>query len=274
MKKRLLAALMAVSMCFVLCACGGEPEVVLDDPVPSNTLDGLPGTEGGDNPVRSDEPADGQDDMSSLPDGVEVPRDPEDVLSELDGAGDGQGDVDAGNGSVLEDGVDYIAVLNIKDYGGIRFKLRPDVAPVTVENFIKLADGGFYDGLTFHRIIKDFMIQGGDPMGNGMGGARDEIYGEFASNGWESNTLSHVRGTVSMARSSDPDSASSQFFIVHGDATYLDGDYAAFGTVESGMEVVDAICDACQPIDGNGGMLPDEQPVIESLIIERVPVES
>ncbi|MBQ2278819.1 MAG: peptidylprolyl isomerase, partial [Clostridia bacterium] len=127
------------------------------------------------------------------------------------------------------------------DNGGIiKLELYPDIAPITVANFEKLVKEGFYDGLIFHRVIKNFMIQGGDPTGTGMGGAKETIKGEFASNG-VTNTLSHTRGVISMARSQKKDSASSQFFICHADAKYLDGDYAAFGKVIEGMDVVDEI---------------------------------
>ena len=126
------------------------------------------------------------------------------------------------------------------DGGIIKLKLYPDVAPITVANFEKLVKEGFYDGLIFHRVINGFMIQGGDPTGTGMGGSPDSIKGEFASNGVVNN-LSHTRGTISMARTMVKDSASSQFFIVHEDATYLDGEYAAFGVVTDGMDVVDRI---------------------------------
>ena len=132
---------------------------------------------------------------------------------------------------------------------------------------MSLAREGFYDGLTFHRIIKGFMIQGGDPDGNGTGGSEQTIQGEFSENGVE-NRLSHVRGTISMARSDDYNSASSQFFIVHEDSTFLDGSYAAFGYVTKGMEVVDAICEDAEPIDGNGFIAPENQPVILSVTIQ------
>ena len=130
--------------------------------------------------------------------------------------------------------------ITMRDGGVIKLELYPDVAPITVENFTKLANEGFYDGLIFHRVIKGFMIQGGDPEGTGMGGSDTNIKGEFAVNG-VANNISHVRGVISMARSRSYNSASSQFFIVHQDATYLDGQYAAFGKVTSGLEVVDAI---------------------------------
>ena len=158
------------------------------------------------------------------------------------------------------------AIITIKDYGTITVELDANVAPITVENFIKLAEDGFYDGLTFHRIISGFMIQGGDPMGNGMGGADENIKGEFAVNGVD-NPLSHQRGVISMARSMNYDSASSQFFICHADASFLDGQYAAFGQVTDGIEVVDAICERVMPIDGNGTVPRAAQPVMESVVI-------
>ena len=156
--------------------------------------------------------------------------------------------------------------MEIKDYGTITLELDASAAPETVENFLSLARSGFYDGLTFHRIIKGFMMQGGDPQGTGFGGSEKTIKGEFSSNGVENN-LSHKRGVISMARSSDPDSASSQFFIVHQDSTGLDGDYAAFGHVTEGIEVVDAVCEAAKPIDGNGSIAPEAQPVITSVTV-------
>lgn len=154
--------------------------------------------------------------------------------------------------------------INVKDYGTISVELDGDSAPITVANFMDLAEQGFYDGLTFHRIISGFMIQGGDPMGNGMGGSEREIKGEFSSNGVE-NDLSHTRGAISMARSQMKDSASSQFFIVHEDSTFLDGEYACFGYVTDGMEVVDAICEDTQAEDNNGTVAKDNQPVIDSI---------
>ena len=154
--------------------------------------------------------------------------------------------------------------IQVKDYGTIKAELDGDTAPITVANFLKLAESGFYDGLTFHRIIDGFMIQGGDPKGNGTGGADKTIKGEFSQNGVE-NKLSHVRGTLSMARSQDMDSASSQFFIVQSDCTYLDGQYAAFGTVTEGMDLVDKICKDTPVQDNNGTVSAADQPVIESI---------
>ena len=156
------------------------------------------------------------------------------------------------------------AQITVKDYGTIDIELDGDVAPISVQNFIDLANDGFYDGLTFHRIITGFMMQGGDPTGTGMGGSEDNIKGEFSANGVK-NDLSHTRGAVSMARSSDYDSASSQFFIVQQDSTYLDGQYACFGYVTNGMDVVDAICDDTPVTDDNGTVEAANQPVIESV---------
>ncbi len=137
--------------------------------------------------------------------------------------------------------------IEMENGGIIKLELYPDTAPITVENFINLAGEGFYDGLIFHRCISGFMIQGGDPTGTGMGGSGNRIKGEFAMNGVK-NDLSHERGVISMARSQMPDSASSQFFICHADAKFLDGQYAAFGKVTEGIEVVDEI--AAIPTDG------------------------
>lgn len=156
------------------------------------------------------------------------------------------------------------ADISIRDYGDIKVELDADTAPITVTNFVKLVQDNFYDGLTFHRIIDGFMIQGGDPNGDGTGGANEDIKGEFTNNGVK-NDISHVRGTISMARGSDPDSASSQFFIVQSDSTYLDGDYAAFGHVTSGMDIVDKICKDAKPTDDNGSIADDQQPVIETI---------
>ena len=158
------------------------------------------------------------------------------------------------------------AEITIKDMGTITVELDGDAAPITVQNFMDLAESGFYDGLTFHRIINGFMMQGGDPNGDGTGGSEQTIKGEFALNGIE-NGLSHTRGAISMARATDMDSASSQFFIVHEDSTYLDGQYACFGYVTDGMDIVDTICENTPVEDGNGTVLPENQPVIESIKI-------
>lgn len=158
------------------------------------------------------------------------------------------------------------AEIDIKDYGVIKVELNGDVAPITVANFINLANSHFYDGLTFHRIIDGFMMQGGDPLGNGTGGSENTIKGEFSQNGVENN-LSHTRGAISMARSTDMDSASSQFFIVQSDSTYLDGQYACFGYVTDGMDIVDEICKNAVTTDSNGSVSAENQPVINSITI-------
>lgn len=179
------------------------------------------------------------------------------------------------NSSEIEDNLgvpkvgNYLATIDIADYGVIELELYGSVAPLTVTNFVNLVNDGFYDGLTFHRIIDGFMIQGGDPLGNGMGSSENTIIGEFVANGVD-NTLSHKRGVISMARSQDYNSASSQFFIVHEDSTFLDGQYAAFGEVVSGMDVVDAICDSVTVEDDNGTVLKENQPVISSITVEKV----
>ncbi len=162
----------------------------------------------------------------------------------------------------------YEAVITVENYGEIELTLYGDKAPITVKNFIDLANEGFYDGLTFHRIINGFMIQGGDPKGDGTGGSGKNIKGEFNSNGFE-NDISHLRGVISMARSKNPDSASSQFFIMHKDGTHLDGDYAAFGKVTKGMEVVDKIAEETVVSGYNGEVNPENQPVIKSVRIKK-----
>ena len=154
--------------------------------------------------------------------------------------------------------------ITMADGGVMTFKLYPDKAPETVENFISLAKSGFYDGLTFHRIISGFMIQGGDPEGTGFGGSEKTIKGEFSANGVD-NDLKHVRGVISMARSQNPDSASSQFFIMHDDAPHLDGQYAAFGMMIDGYDVLDRLAET--PVKGDG-QTPVEKPVIESITVE------
>ena len=170
------------------------------------------------------------------------------------------------NENKLDPTLKYYAEIEIENYGKITILLAQDVAPITCANFVKLAKSGFYDGLTFHRIMSGFMMQGGDPDGTGFGGSEETIFGEFAINGFM-NTLSHKRGVISMARSKANNSASSQFFIVHQDSTFLDGSYAAFGYVTEGMDVVDAICAAAKPTDDNGSIPWDARPVMTSVTI-------
>ncbi|MEA4964827.1 MAG: peptidylprolyl isomerase [Oscillospiraceae bacterium] len=155
--------------------------------------------------------------------------------------------------------------IEVQDYGVIKLELDGAAAPITVANFLKLAESGFYDGLTFHRVIDGFMIQGGDPNGDGSGGSAETIKGEFSENGVK-NDISHVRGVISMARSrASMDSASSQFFIVQADSTSLDGQYAAFGHVTEGMEIVDQICQDATGGDSNGILPKENQPVITAV---------
>ena len=156
------------------------------------------------------------------------------------------------------------ATIEVKNYGTIKLELDADIAPITVANFAKLVNEGFYDGLTFHRIIDGFMIQGGDPLGNGTGGSSENIKGEFKLNG-VNNNISHVRGVISMARATAYNSASSQFFIVHEDSTFLDGQYAGFGKVTEGIEIVDKICKDIPVVDNNGTVLKANQPIIEKI---------
>ena len=158
------------------------------------------------------------------------------------------------------------AIIEVEGYGPISVELDGDSAPVTVQNFMDLAESGFYDGLTFHRIIEGFMIQGGDPLGNGTGGSDDTIVGEFTSNGYD-NELENVRGAIAMARSSMPNSASSQFYIVQEDSPFLDGEYAVFGHVTEGMDIVDEIAGAANPTDSNGTIPADQQPIITKITI-------
>ena len=157
-----------------------------------------------------------------------------------------------------------MGVIEMENGGVIKIELNREAAPKTVENFEKLVSSGFYDGLTFHRIIKGFMIQGGDPEGTGMGGPGYGIYGEFSQNGFE-NPLKHERGVISMARSMMPNSAGSQFFIMHEDAPHLDGAYAAFGRVVEGMDVVDEIADT----KTGYGDRPVEPIVMKKVYIEK-----
>lgn len=163
----------------------------------------------------------------------------------------------------------YITKIEVENYGTITLKLEGKKAPITVQNFVDLAKSGFYDGLTFHRIIKGFMIQGGDPNGNGTGGSDKTIKGEFKDNGVKNN-IKHKRGVISMARSSDYDSASSQFFIMQEDNDSLDGQYAAFGHVTKGMKIVDQICEDADPMDDNGTIAESKQPVIKTIKVSEI----
>lgn len=179
------------------------------------------------------------------------------------GIGETAGETVTTEATELLSGKHHVNII-IKDKGTISVELDADVAPITVTNFINLAKDGFYDGVVFHRIIEDFMMQGGDPTGTGGGGSGTTIKGEFAINGVENN-LSHTRGAISMARSQKNDSASSQFFIVHEDSPHLDGQYACFGYVTEGMDIVDDICENTEGGDYNGIIPETNRPVIETI---------
>ena len=166
----------------------------------------------------------------------------------------------AADSSIKQNNVHHVE-LTIKGYGTVKIELYPDEAPITVENFISLAKSGFYDGIGFHRLDKDFVLQGGDPDGDGIGGSDKQIKGEFAANGVQNN-ISHKRGVISMARTGDPNSASSQFFICLEDSTFLDGNYAAFGYVTDGMNIIDAVRDNTPE---SGSIPKDQQPIIETI---------
>lgn len=171
----------------------------------------------------------------------------------------------ASSDDVYSSGVHH-ATIEVANFGTISVALNATTAPITVSNFADLVNKGFYDGLTFHRVISGFMIQGGDPKGDGTGGSGVTIKGEFSKNG-VNNPISHVRGVISMARSTGYDSASSQFFIMQKTNTSLDGQYAAFGNVSDGMSVVDAICATVHVEDSNGTVAPENQPIISSMVM-------
>ena len=179
----------------------------------------------------------------------------------LFGCGEDAGKDSTISNQPLEEGTVYYADIVIEEYGTITVQLDQQAAPITVENFVNLARSGFYDGLTFHRIIEGFMMQGGASEN-----PPESIVGEFAENGYD-NPLAHTRGAISMARTYVPDSASSQFFIVHQTSPHLDGKYACFGYVIEGIEVVDAVCEAARPVDGNGSIAEENQPEIATITI-------
>ncbi len=160
----------------------------------------------------------------------------------------------------------HTAIMTIRDFGEVKLTLYGDIAPVTVANFVKLVKKGFYDGLTFHRAIDGFMIQGGDPNGDGTGNSATRIYGEFESNGFK-NDLKHKKGVISMARMRDYNSATCQFFIMLDDNSQLDGEYAAFGEITEGMDVIDAVMASIKTVGSNGEISPKDQPIIEKIEI-------
>lgn len=169
-------------------------------------------------------------------------------------------------GNEVSETSSHRVAMEVENYGTIELELYPNKAPITVANFEKLVREGFYDGLTFHRVVKDFMIQGGDPKGDGTGGSDETIKGEFTANSYKGNDIRHERGVISMARSSGNDSASSQFFIMHKDSPHLNGSYAAFGRVTSGMDVVDAIATAPVRYNTSG----EKSTPITPIVITRV----
>ena len=231
MKKRLLFIVLALTLTLLLTACGAAETPAAETPAAETTAAETPAAE----TAPEIAPAETPEIAETAP------------------------------GTFQEEGLRH-AEIAVENYGTIRLELDGTTAPITVENFVKLAQDGFYDGLTFHRIMDGFMIQGGDPLGNGTGGASEHIKGEFAANGVENN-ISHTKGTISMARATPYDSASSQFFIMVDDARYLDGMYAAFGRVTEGIEIVEQIAKDAKPVDRNGTILPEEQPVITSIVI-------
>ncbi len=241
MKRIIMAILSIILMFSLLAGCGSKDR-------------GASGEQGAESQDAGEQEAESQDAGEQEAEG----QDAEGQDGGEQEAGNGGAD---GNGNLT--GLHHVEI-EIEDYGTIALELDAGTAPISVTNFVNLAKDGFYDGLTFHRIISGFMIQGGDPLGNGTGGSEEQIKGEFSSNGVE-NGISHTRGTISMARSNEPDSASSQFFIVHQDSTFLDGEYAAFGHVTEGMEIVDQICGDIPVQDGNGTVDAKDQPVIKEV---------
>ena len=263
-KRKILAMLMVAALSAgMLAGCGSD-----------DTKEESKSTEATDTKENTEENKDTEETKEeSTDESADQPEGTEEEVSGFTGFTDGEEEKDTSsesNTAVLDTSElltgTHHAEIEVKNYGTITVELDADTAPISVTNFVKLAQEHFYDGLTFHRIIDGFMIQGGDPQGTGMGGSDETIKGEFSENGVE-NDISHVRGVISMARSSDPDSASSQFFIVQSDSTYLDGQYAAFGHVTEGMDIVDQICKDAKPTDNNGTISADEQPVMTSVTI-------
>ena len=279
MKRKLLAALCVTAMSAgLLAGCGSSDkteestkteETAKEETSSQEDTETKAASSDSDN-VASEEEAE----KAGFSDGSDEKSDSADADSENKDSSDGKSadaeDKDSSTSVLLDTSKEltgtHHAEIEVKDYGTIDVELDADTAPITVTNFVKLAQEGFYDGLTFHRIMEGFMIQGGDPNGDGTGGSEENIKGEFSNNGVD-NDISHTRGTISMARASDPDSASSQFFIVQADSTFLDGDYAGFGHVTEGMDIVDKICEDAKPTDDNGTIPSDQQPVIEKITI-------
>ena len=266
MKRKLLAALCVTAMSAgLLAGCGSSDKTEESTKTEETVKEETSSQEETETKAASSDSDNVASEKSVFSDGSDEKSDSADTDSE------NKDSSDSSTTSVLLDtskeltGIHH-AEIEVKDYGTIDVELDADTAPITVTNFVKLAQEGFYDGLTFHRIMDGFMIQGGDPNGDGTGGSKENIKGEFSNNGVD-NDISHTRGTISMARASDPDSASSQFFIVQADSTFLDGDYAGFGHVTEGMDIVDKICEDAKPTDDNGTIPSDQQPVIEKITI-------
>ena len=254
MKKKLAVCVLAAVMVLGLAACGkGAAD--------SGSPDQEAAEQKTEESAEKNEDAEPEEADSGLSEETETEASPAGLTEE---ASAGQTQAAAAADDAMTEDPHPVVAIEVQDYGTITVELDRTAAPVTVENFLNLVDAGFYDGLTFHRIIAGFMIQGGDPLGNGTGGADKTIPGEFRSNGFD-NPISHKRAVISMARAMDPNSASSQFFIMHQDGDYLDGEYAAFGHVTEGMEIVDQICENTEVVDNNGTVLPEKQPVIVSI---------
>lgn len=271
MKRKLLAMLCVTAMSAGLLAGCGSDSGAADAAKTENTADTDTSKEGEAQTAAEDsgtEEAVGEEEAEAagFSDGTELEEDSEAAQDNKSGVQETEKSEDLETVLNTDEPLTgkHHVEIEVKDYGIIEAELDADAAPISVTNFVKLAQEDFYDGLTFHRIMDGFMMQGGDPLGNGTGGSEETIKGEFSSNGVENN-LSHTRGAISMARSSMPDSASSQFFIVQSDSTFLDGDYAAFGYVTEGMDIVDKICKDAEPTDDNGTIPSEAQPVIETV---------
>lgn len=272
MKRRFLIMIFAAALSVgMISGCGEKKEAA--DTAQENTQEETSSSEEAESTPEAEVSPEAEDSAEEPSEGqtaVDIDQEEEAVdEAEAEAAGFSDGAQEDENGGVvlntdeLLSGIHHVEI-EIQDHGTLSVELDANVAPITVTNFIKLVQEDFYDGLTFHRIMDGFMMQGGDPLGNGTGGAPETIKGEFADNGVD-NDISHTRGTISMARSSAPDSASSQFFIVQTDSTFLDGSYAGFGHVTEGMEIVDEICKAAGTEDRT--IPADEQPVITDIVV-------
>ena len=245
--KKVLSLLLVLLLALAFAACGES-----EKPAPAGALETTAGE-----PETAD---------------AETAEEPEESAGEAGGLDEDELPIITDAGTPVEETgsgheLHHVQIV-IRDYGTVSLELDATVAPITVQNFLDLAGSGFYDGLTFHRIMDGFMIQGGDPLGNGTGGSGTNIQGEFLLNGWD-NTISHKAGVISMARAQPYNSASSQFFICVADSEFLDGQYAAFGWVadEESLAIVQQIAKDARPIDNNGTIPAAQQPVIESVTV-------